>query len=144
MKRDKAGRKKPAVSDEGYRTLAAFRHTLRQFLAFSEDAARAAGLPPQQHQAILAIKGQARGEAMSVGDLAEHLLVRHNSAVELVNRLVSARLVVRVADKQDRRRVTLALTAKAEKILAELSAAHLAELRRSGPLLVELVGRIGD
>jgi DNA-binding MarR family transcriptional regulator len=144
MKRDKAGRKKPAVSDEGYRTLAAFRHTLRQFLAFSEDAARAAGLPPQQHQALLAIKGHGGDGAMSVGDLAEHLLVRHNSAVELVNRLVSARLVARVADKADRRRVTLALTAKAEKILAELSAAHLAELRRSGPLLVELVGRIGD
>ncbi len=145
MKRATAGaKKKPVVNDEGYRTLAAFRHGLRQFLAFSEEAARAAGLPPQQHQAILAIKGHASGEAMSVGDLAEHLLVRHNSAVELVNRLVRARLVTRVADKEDRRRVTLALTAKAEKILAALSVAHLAELRRSGPLLVELVERIGD
>ncbi|HEY4342782.1 MAG TPA: helix-turn-helix domain-containing protein [Parvibaculum sp.] len=144
MKRGTVTKKKPAVSDEGYRTLAAFRHTLRQFLAFSEEAARAAGLPPQQHQALLAIKGHARDEAMSVGDLAEHLLVRHNSAVELVNRLAAARLVAKVADKDDRRRVTLALTAKAEKILAALSAAHLAELRRSGPLLVELVGRIED
>lgn len=145
MARVAAGRKKkPIVDDEGYRMLAAFRHGLRQFLAFSEEAARAAGLPPQQHQAILAIKGHAQGEAMSVGDLAEHLLVRHNSAVELVNRLVRARLVTRVADKEDKRRVTLALTAKAEKILAALSVAHLAELRRSGPLLVELVERIGD
>jgi DNA-binding MarR family transcriptional regulator len=144
MKRGTATKKGPVVGDEGYRTLAAFRHTLRQFQAFSEEAARAAGLPPQQHQAILAIKGHPQGDAMSVGDLAEHLLVRHNSAVELVNRLVSARFVVRVADKQDRRRVTLALTAKAEKILAALSAAHLAELRRTGPLLVELVERIGD
>lgn len=144
MKRAAAGRKKAAVNDDGYRMLAAFRHGLRQFLTFSEEAARAAGLPPQQHQAILAIKGHAGGEAMSVGDLAEQLLVRHNSAVELVNRLVRARLVTRVADKADRRRVTLALTAKAEKILAALSAAHLAELRRSGPLLVELVERLGD
>ncbi len=144
MTREKAGKKALVVDDEGYRTLAAFRHALRQFLAFSEEAARAAGLPPQQHQALLAIKGHARGDAMSVGDLAEHLLVRHNSAVELVNRLVGARLVVRAADKEDKRRVTLALTAKAEKILAALSAAHLAELKRSGPLLVELVERIGD
>jgi DNA-binding MarR family transcriptional regulator len=144
MRRGTAGKKALVVDDEGYRTLAAFRHALRQFLAFSEEAARAAGLPPQQHQALLAIKGHAQGEAMSVGDLAEHLLVRHNSAVELVNRLVSARLVTRTADKEDKRRVTLALTAKAEKILAALSAAHLAELKRRGPLLVELVGRIGE
>jgi DNA-binding MarR family transcriptional regulator len=144
MTRGRAGKRRPVVNDEGYRTLAAFRHGLRQFLAFSEEAARDAGLTPQQHQAILAIKGHARDEAMSVGDLAEHLLVRHNSAVELVNRLASARLVTRTADKADRRRVTLALTAKAEKILAALSAAHLAELKRSGPLLVDLVGRIGD
>jgi DNA-binding MarR family transcriptional regulator len=139
----KTKKKKSVVSDEGYRTLAAFRHALRQFIAFSEDAARSHGLPPQQHQALLAIKGNPDGGNMSVGDLAGLLLIRHHSAVELIDRLVRAKLVMRAQDKADGRRVIVKLTPKAEKTLAELSVAHLAELKRNGPLLVELVERLG-
>jgi DNA-binding MarR family transcriptional regulator len=122
-----------ALRLEDYRLLAEFRHHLRTFMAFSEGEARAAGLAPQQHQALLAIKGF--DGAPTVGDLAESLLIRHHSAVGLVDRLVEARLVMRCHDLDDRRRVTLALTRHAEKLLAELSVAHREELRRMAPML---------
>ena len=87
-----------------YRVLAEFRAQLRQFLLFSENAARKAGLQPRHHQALLAIKGFADA---TVGDLAARLGIRPHSAAELVNRLVAARLVRRVTDTMDRRRVHL-------------------------------------
>ncbi|HEX7775789.1 MAG TPA: helix-turn-helix domain-containing protein [Parvibaculum sp.] len=131
-----------AISDDDYRALAAFRHALRQFLAFSEDAAREIGLTPQQHQALLAIKGHASGTEVTIGDIAGHLLIRHNSAVELVNRLVVAKLVRKTAAKEDKRRVVVALTAHAEALLRDLSAAHLLELQRSGAPLMEMARRL--
>ena len=131
-----------AVTQQDYEALAAFRHAMRRFLAFSEAAARAAGLTAQQHQAILAIKGQGPDAPMSVGDLAEHLVIRHHSAVELVDRLASAGLVRRAEDAGDRRRVGLRLTEKAEAVLMGLSATHLGELRRSRALLANLLARL--
>jgi DNA-binding MarR family transcriptional regulator len=131
-------RKSPenTLKDADYRALAAFRHQLRQFLLFSENAARDAGLQPRHHQALLAIKGFADS---TVGDLATQLGIKSHSAAELVNRLVAAKLVRRTADLVDRRRVHLALTAAAEKKLEALTLAHRAELRRLatlwGPLL---------
>lgn len=116
-----------------YRLLAEFRFLLRKFLAFSEEAARGAGLAPQQHQALLAIKGH--NGPMTIGDLAERLAIRHHSAVGLVDRLVDARLVIRDDDLSDRRRVALALSRKAETVLAKLTAAHRDELRRLAPVL---------
>lgn len=123
-----------------YRLLAEFRYELRKFLAFSEAAAREAGLAPQQHQALLAIKGSAA--AMSLGDLADRLAIRHHSAVGLADRLVRAKLVERHPDASDRRRVTLALTSKAEAILAGLTATHRNELRRLAPILREILTEI--
>ncbi|MDR3500514.1 MAG: helix-turn-helix domain-containing protein [Parvibaculum sp.] len=138
-----ARRKKTKSIGEGdYRALAAFRHALRQFLVFSEEAARAVGLTPQQHQALLAIKGHVSGAQVTVGELAEHLLIRHNSAVELVNRLVAAKLVSKAGAAEDRRRVIVTLTPRAEAILRDLSAAHLDELRRSGTPFIELAQRL--
>lgn len=118
-----------------YRLLAEFRHQLRVFTAFSETAARAAGIAPQQHQALLAIKGFPAGAAPTIGELAERLVIRHHSAVELVDRLVEARLVVRRHDGDDARRVGLVLTKRAEEMLARLSVAHREELRRMAPML---------
>jgi len=129
------------IVEEDYRTLAAFRHILRQFMAFSETAAREKGLRPQQHQAILTIKAGG-GEGVSVGELAEQLLIRHHSAVELVDRLVAADLVVRTEAPDDRRRVRLTLTRKSEEALAALSATHLSELRRTKPMLEQLLRRL--
>jgi DNA-binding MarR family transcriptional regulator len=130
------------VTVKDYETLAAFRHTLRRFLAFSEAAARTSGLTAQQHQAILAIKGHVGTGPMTVGELADHLMIRPHSAVELIDRLVKADLVLRMESPEDRRRVALTLTPKAGTILAELSAIHLEELRRSRVLLEQLLERL--
>jgi DNA-binding MarR family transcriptional regulator len=129
-----------SLTKEDYARLAAFRAALRQFLAFSERAARTVGLMPQQHQALLAIKGG--GGRVSVGELATRLGIRPNTAVELVDRLAAAGLVRRSGSADDGRRVLLALTAKAERMLAELSGAHLEELRRMAPMLGDLLASL--
>lgn len=115
------------LTDADYRALADFRYELRQFLLFSEKAAGDAGLPARHHQALLAIKGFAPA---TVGDLAERLGIKAHSAGELVNRLVAAKLVRRVPDEVDRRRVYLELLPAAERKLEALTLAHRAELKR--------------
>ena len=130
------------ISREDYRALAAFRHALRRFAMFSEAAAHAQGLTAQQHQAILAIKGHMVGERSTIGDLAEQLLIKHHSAVELVDRLCRAGLVTRLHAEADRRNVLIALTPKAETLLEELSSIHIEELRRSRASLVRLLDRV--
>jgi len=122
-----------------YAALARLRHALRRFSAFSASAAHAAGLPAQQHQALLAIKGYARGKTMTVGALAEDLLVTPHAATELVDRLVDAGLISRTKDADDRRRQKLALTAKAERTLHSLSLVHLKEIRETLPALLEIL-----
>jgi DNA-binding MarR family transcriptional regulator len=134
-----AARRKVTKSD--YEALAAFRHALRRFVVFSEGAAAAEGVPPQQHQALLAIKGHPSGEAISIGELAESLVIRHNTAVELSDRLDAAGLVTRRQSTEDRRRMLLSLTPKADAVLAQLSATHLDELRQITPLLIDLLRR---
>jgi DNA-binding MarR family transcriptional regulator len=118
-----------------YQTLAEFRYVLRCFLDFSQKAAKNIGLTPRQHQALLAIKGFPEDRKVTIGDLAKRLLIRHHSAVELVNRLVEAGLVQREPSPDDNRQVILELTERANQDLAELSAAHLEELTRIRPLL---------
>ncbi|WP_427183270.1 MarR family winged helix-turn-helix transcriptional regulator [Bordetella bronchialis] len=118
--------------------LARLRFTLRQFTAFSETAAAERGLTPQQHQALLAIKA-APEETMTVGEIAEWLLLRPHSAGELVNRLERMDLVQRHADTNDRRKVKVGLTRLAQDKLDALSAAHFEELRAIGPLLRDLL-----
>lgn len=129
-----------ALLDTDYRLLAEFRYALRAFLHFSEEAAAARGLTPQQHQALLAIRGA--GSPMTVGELAERLMLRPHSTTGLVDRLAQAAMIVRVADTRDRRRVTLALTSHAEDLLHALSTTHRAEIRRIKPLLADLLMRL--
>src|ERR1700758_5173598 len=107
----------PELSKADYEALAAWRYALRRFLAFSDAAIRAKGVTPQQHQALLAIKAS-RDESLTVGALAEALLLQHHSGVELADRLGAAGLVVRQPDPEDRRRVQLKLTPDAEQLLA--------------------------
>ncbi len=126
-----------------YQALAAFRYALRRFLEFSTAAARAAGLPPQQHQALLAIKGFPSRKPVGVGELAAQLCVRPHSAVGFVDRLARRGLVRRVPSKDDHRRVQVRLTSQGETLLAQLSAAHRDELRRVGPELQRALGKIG-
>jgi len=125
------------LTQTGYRALADLRFLLRQFSAFSSAAANEAGLPAQQHQALLAIKGTADNEAMTVGQLAARLLIAPHSAAELVKRLEHAGYATVSTDSNDRRRHVLALTEKAEAVLEVLSDAHLNEIKNLAPRLVE-------
>ncbi len=134
--------KTPAASHRDHALLAAFRRELREFLAFSERAARGAGLPPQQHQALLAIEGLGGGRGMTVGELAGLLKVRHHSAVGLVNRMHAGGLVAKGRGRSDRREVLVRLTPRARVLMERLSAAHKAELRRIGPALSQILARL--
>ncbi len=134
------------VSPAEYRALARFRRALRMFLHFSETAVRSAGMTPAQHQLMLAVKGWEGARPPSIGDLADALLLRHHSTVEVVARAVEAGLLVRQADQHDARRQQVALTPLGEEKLARLSALHREELQRFheaalGELLVLGQGR---
>ena len=142
MKR-RAASSRRRLNSEDYRLLAEFRRLLRQFLVFSEERAADVGLAPQQHQALLAIKGHRSGVS-TIGDLARHLAIRPNSAVGLVNRLARAGYVVRRDDPADKRRAVLLLTKSGDAVLRKLSASHRAELRRLAPLLKPLIAELHD
>ena len=124
----------PKPTDDDYAQLLRFRDGLRQFLWWSENQAKRSGLTPAQHQLLLAIRGHAGG-APSVGDVAQHLMLRHHSVVGLVDRAEACGLVTRVVDDDDHRVVRLELTADGARRLAKLSAAHLDELARFAELV---------
>lgn len=131
-----------SISKSEYEMLAEFRYLLRQFLRFSEEAAQAARLGPQQHQALLAIKGFPGREHLTIGELAERLQLRHHSAVGLVNRLETQGLVRRMPGEADQRQVYVTLTESGSAMLDQLSAAHRDELRRIGPQIKLLLERL--
>jgi DNA-binding MarR family transcriptional regulator len=130
-----------------YETLAAFRYALRRFIHFSETAAQAVGITPQQHQALLAIKGFPGRDRVTVSELAERLQLRHHSTVGLIDRLVTEKLAARAPSSEDRRRVMIQLTRRGEKTLERLSTIHRTQLKQLGPelnLLLERLGCIND
>ena len=119
-----------------YHALAEFRYDIRRFLNFSEGTVHAAGIEPQQHQAMLAIKGLPAHRVATVGVLAERLLIQHHSAVELVNRLEAKGLIRRARGIADRREVVLTLSARGERVLKHLTQPHRAELKSAAPKLI--------
>jgi DNA-binding MarR family transcriptional regulator len=110
--------------------LAQFRYQLRRFLRFSEKAARACGVTPQQHQLMLGIAGFAQAGSATISELAEFLQERNNSVVGLVERAAQSGLVQRESGARDRRQVVVSLTARGKEILAELSELHFDEVQR--------------
>lgn len=130
------------INDAEYRLLAGFRHALRRFLRFSEAAAAEQGLTPQQHQALLAIRGAGTGGRLAVGGLAEQLQLRPHSAAGLASRLEAQGLVRREPGANDARLVLLALTPQAEAVLELLSQAHRRELERMAPTLRALLAML--
>jgi DNA-binding MarR family transcriptional regulator len=133
-----------AISKSEYEVLAEFRYTLRRFMNFSENAVEDIGLTPQQHQALLAIKGFPGREWITVGELAERLQIRHNSAVGLVNRLETENLIDRSPAADDRRQVFISITEHGLSILEKLSNTHREELQRLSPQLRLLLERIEE
>lgn|ERR1051325_1821085 len=134
---------KSKVSKAQYELLAAFRYALRRFLHFSETAASAAGITPQHHQALLAIKGFPGRDHVTVGELAERLQLRHHSAVGLIDRLVADNLVRRDPSPQDHRQVIVSLTGYGESVLEKLSELHRTQLRTLGPEIRGMLARLG-
>jgi DNA-binding MarR family transcriptional regulator len=133
----------PKLTPADYEALAELRYQVRRFLHFSEQASQQAGLEPRQHQLMLTMKGLPGGIRPTSGELAERLQIRHNSAVELANRLATGGYVRRRrgGKNEDRREVLLSLTPKGERILRDLSLNHQAELRMRGPALVAALKR---
>jgi CheY-like chemotaxis protein/DNA-binding MarR family transcriptional regulator len=127
---------------EDFRALAEWRHQIRKFLAFSEEAARSVGLEPQQHQLLLAIKGLPEGFSPTITGIAERMAVRHHTVVELVDRLVARGIVKREPSPVDRRSVLVTLTPRADRLIRLLSDEHRSQLRCSGPALVEAISRV--
>src|SRR5919199_1717136 len=113
--------KRRKLEDDDYRRLLKFRTGMRQFLKWSESEAERHGLTPTQHQLLLAVRGHDHHRGPTIGDVADCLLLRHHSAVELVDRAEAAGLVRRVSDPDDRRLVRLALTPRGEKKLAPIT-----------------------
>jgi len=132
---------KKSLTSADYESLAELRYQIRRFLHFSEQAARKAGLEPQQHQLMLTLKGLPTGTRPRISELAERLQIQHHSAVELVNRLAAGGHVRRHRGGEDRREVLLSLTPKGEKVLRQLSLHHKAELRMRGPALIAALKR---
>ncbi len=132
----------PRVSLADYRALAAFRYELRSFLAFSEQAARAAGIEPQQHQLLLTVRGLPPKLRPNIRTISERLLVQHHTAVALVDKLEERGLVRRERQSADKREVLIRLTTQGSKLLRELSRQHRERLKNVGPELVRALGSI--
>ncbi len=128
-----------AITKTEYEVLAEFRYTLRSFMRFSENAAKEVGITPQQHQALLAIRGFPGREQITSRELSDRLQIRHHSAVGLLNRLEAERLITRSSAQDDRRKVLICLTARGTSILERLSAIHREELQRLTPRLRSLL-----
>ena len=133
----------PDLKQSDYAALAEFRHQIRRFLHFSEQAARRAGVEPQQHQLMLALRAAAGGrDGSRIADLAERLQIQHHSAVELVSRLEEKSLIERNRGAEDRREVYVSLTARGEQVLRELTLHHREELRSAAPALIAALRRV--
>ena len=130
------------LSDADYARLAAFRYALRGFLSFSEAAAAGVGLSGQQYQALLVVRAAPAASDMTVSELARQLLIKHHSAVGLVDRLVDQDLLVRKPSRQDGRKVELRLAAKGRHVLATLASGHRHELEHAGPELCTLLDQV--
>ena len=121
-----------SLTDRQFLSLAEFRYQVRRFLHFSEQECRARGLQPQHYQLIVAIRGLPLHKTPTVGALAERMQMEHHSMVELLDRASRQGLVSRKRDAGDRRRVSIQLTAKGEKLAGELAARHVEELQVAG------------
>jgi DNA-binding MarR family transcriptional regulator len=135
---------KADLSDAEYRRLLDFRTGIRRFIHWSEQQAAEVGLTPAQHQLLLVVRGHNDPSGPTVGDVANYLVLRHHSAVGLVDRAEAAGLVVRQQDAGDQRVVRLRLTTLGTRRLRQLSQLHLEELDRLAPRLRSLWSGLDD
>jgi DNA-binding MarR family transcriptional regulator len=131
-----------AISDEDYCALAEFRYEIRKFLIGSERIARGAGLHPQQYTMLLALRGLPPDWEPTIVVLAERLQIRHNTAVELINRLARRDLVRRYRSKSDSRKMLIQLTPAGDLLIEELVRRRFDALVSGQPVLVKALNRI--
>jgi DNA-binding MarR family transcriptional regulator len=132
-------RRAARLTDGEYLALGEFRWSMRQFLQFSEKGAREQGISSQQHQALLAIRSHSGSEALTVGGLAEQLLIKNHSALELVSRMVENGLVERSVSGEDRRRVLVKMLPKGAKILETISLRNLRQLSETAEIIAGIL-----
>ncbi len=137
-------RPRQQLTDADYERLAEFRYGLRRFLHWSEQQARAAGITPTQHQLLLAIRSSRTPRGATVGEVAEVLIIRHHSAVELIDRAEEKGLIARHRDPDQQSVVHLELTELGAEMLSALSGVHLRELAQLAPTMRALLGALGD
>ena len=125
-----------------FKAMAELRYQIRRFLRFSENAAREAGIEPQQHQLLLTVRGLPDNLKPTVGVLAERMQLQHHSTVELIDRLVDRGFLCRLRATDDRRKVLVKLTHDGEEFLNKLSLHHLQELQSSGPKFVKILQKL--
>jgi DNA-binding MarR family transcriptional regulator len=128
------------LSERDYARLLAVRTKLRRFERWSAEQATAHGLTASQHQLLLAIRGHDEPQGPTIGQIADYLLIRHHSAVELIDRSENAGLLTRERDRQDQRAVRLRLAPKALRTLEALSNAHIQELASLTPMFESMIG----
>jgi len=131
-----------ALKETNYRSLAEFRYRIRLFLAESEETARAAGLEPEQFQLLLAVRGMPPGNSATIQHLAARLLVKHNTAVERIDRLARMGLLRRLHGDADQRVVFVELSARGNRMVEKLSRQRMRELKRSGPELIAALSKV--
>ena len=132
----------PLPTDD-YVRLASFRSALRRFLHFSQEEAGRCGLSSQQYEALLAVRATPEGGRLTINDLARQLVIKHNSAVGLVDRLTEQDLLRRRPIAEDRRKVELCLTTKGRRVLGRLASVHRSELRRLAPIMSRVLDGLG-
>ena len=125
-----------------FKAMSELRYQIRRFLRFSETAARQAGIEPQQHQLLLAVRGLPENLKPTIGVLAERMQLQHHSTVELVDRLADRGLLLRLRATDDRRQVLVKLTHDGEEFLKKLSLHHLQELQSAGPKFVKILQQL--
>jgi DNA-binding MarR family transcriptional regulator len=131
-----------SIGRADFQCLAEFRFQLRRFLNFSNAAAEEAGVRPQQYQLLLCVSGMPDELEPTIAHVASRMMLRHNSAVELVDRTIEQGLLRRVPDAIDHRRILLRVTSQGERLLASLAGYHLEELDQAGPELIRALRRV--
>lgn len=128
-------------NDDVYNGLAGFRLAMRRFLAFSEAALAEAGVTSQQYQALLVVRTTPQRQ-IKIRDLAEQMLMHHNSAVQLVDRMCAAGLAERIPAEDDKRSVLIGMTSKGFDVLEGLATVHVEGMLANEPLLAESLARL--
>jgi DNA-binding MarR family transcriptional regulator len=123
------------LEQSDFEHLLELRTGLRRFLRWSEQQAKTAGLTPAKHQLLLAVRGHPDPAGPTIGEIADYLVLRHHSAVELIDRAVKDGLVKRNPDPINRSVVRVALTPGGEAKLDALAQAHLEELAHLAPTM---------